>query len=132
QQVSEGRMIVITAAAAFAVDPIARDFIEVLADVRFPVRVLAVNVSQERVKIIRRGNTRWRIIAQHIRERAERLARGERPDRAVPFASANTMRTELGMPPFRGGDSIRRAEALRISQLIPRSFVSFAAQRQFE
>src|SRR4051794_40289325 len=44
QQIGEGGMIVIAAAPVFPLEPLASRFIEVLADVRFAVEMLAVDV----------------------------------------------------------------------------------------
>src|SRR3990172_9422400 len=42
QEVGEGAVVVVTAATVLAVDPVAGHFVEVLADERFAVGVLAV------------------------------------------------------------------------------------------
>ena len=40
---------------------------------------------------------------KQVHEPVERLARGKRPDGAVPFTGARTVCAEIGMAAFRGG-----------------------------
>src|SRR6185436_7971902 len=98
-------------------DPIAADFVEVFADVGLALRVLAVDVGAKGIEVIGRGNDVLRIIPQHVGEGSERLRRGERPDRAVPFAMADAVRAELRMASLGSGEAKRRAEALRVGEL---------------
>ena len=51
QQVGVGGMIVISATIV-AIDPVAGDFVEVFADVRLTVRMLAAGVGEEGVEVI--------------------------------------------------------------------------------
>src|SRR6185437_6985727 len=72
------------------------------------------------------------VIAQNIREPAERLRRGERPDRAVPLAMTVTVRAELRVAALGGGDAVGCAEAFWIGELSPCGVVFFIGRRQFE
>src|SRR4051812_31365320 len=125
-------MIVIAAAATFAVDPLAGRLVLILADVRLAVGVLAVDVGEKRVEIIARSDGGIFVVAYHIREGAERLRSSKRPDGAVPLASAITVRAELRMATLGGCDAVGSAKTLRVGKLSPCDVVFPVVGWQFE
>src|ERR1700677_3352167 len=117
-------MIVIAASRVISLEPSAVDFIEVFADVRLVVvPVLRFNVGVHRLEIVALFDRGIGVVPQNIRQGRERLRRRKRPDGAVPFAIADAMRAEFGMPAFSGGDSKWRPESLRIDKLRPGTFI---------
>src|SRR6266542_1831703 len=116
-QVGERRVVVIPAAFLAALEPLAGRFIEVFTDVGLAIEAMRAGVGEEGVEIVARRDDVLRIITQDIRERAQRLRSGERPDGAIPFALAASVRAELRMPSLRRGDTERRAETLRAGEL---------------
>ena len=85
-EIAECAVVVVPAALFIVAKPLAGLFVEVFADVRLAVEVLAVGVRLERFEIIGFRDVILRVVVEDIRQRRERLRCGERPDGAVPFA----------------------------------------------
>ena len=131
-EIGERRMVIPAAPRVVALEPGAGFFVEVFADVGFPVHPVAADVGAKGIEVVARRHRLLRVIAEHVGEGGERLRSRERPDCAVPLAGAGAMRAELRVAPLRRRDPERRAKALVVGKLCPRRLITAARFRQFE
>ena len=128
-EVAESGVVVIPAPLIVALKPVAVFLVQILADVRLAVAVLALDISFKRLEVMFFCNAGLPIIVKHIRQRDERLGGGKRPHRPVPFATMSAaVRAELGVAALGRGDAERRGESGRVDKLQPGVFIAAVGQ----
>src|SRR5688572_908516 len=109
-------MVVVTAAFFLGArdKPRAGFFIVILADVGLAVFLMRTRVGLQGVEVVAFSNEFLVRAAKHVGEPIERLARGEGPYGAVPFAGAGAVRAKRRVAALGGRDAARCVEAIRI------------------
>ena len=109
RQIVERRVVVVAASFGLRAgdQPLAGLLVVILADSRLAILLVSPGVGFHLPQVVAASDELLRRTAQDVRQSAERLARREGPDGAIPFARSRAVRAELRVTLLGGGDAQR-------------------------